>query len=278
MSDQTDNLLNLVKPYGLSDDEGKLYLLLLKSGFQTALTISRELHMGRTKVYRLLDKLRDKSLVEFRVGDRGMSFGATSPHKFQQLVSSREKQLAALKANLPTLTTSLFALLGQGFNQQQSKVLCYEGLAGLKQVSYNITKAKDTVRVFEMEHLSDFLPWDFSEEVRQKLVDNKITTLDLTNKSSFGAFTDVKDMIAQYSQFRHIKPSLLKINFEVLIYNDVYATYSYKDQSIFCVEIYNKQLADMQKQIFDYIWQQAEPMMFVNDRGAARLIRNNIKR
>lgn len=271
MSDKTDNILNLVKPYGLSEDEGRLYLFLVKNGSQTALKISRELHLGRTKVYRLLDKLKEKELAEFRVEDRGLSFGATSPHKFQELVSLKERKVSSLKSNLPALTNSLIELTNKNKNDD-SKVLYYEGVSGLKQVSYNATRAKGLLRVFEMEHLSDFLPKDFSEEIRKEFVENKVETRDLTNKVSFAGFTDVAELVNTYSKFRYIDPRLLKIDFEVLIYNDVYATYSYKNENIFCVEIYNKQLADMQKQIFDYIWAQAQPMRFVDHRGAARLV------
>lgn len=270
MSDQTDNLLNLVKPYGLSDEEGKLYLFLLQNGFSTALQTSRVLHMGRTKVYRLLDKLKAKELVEFKVEDKGMSFGATSPQKFQQLVAVQEQQTIGLKNSLPHLLQQLNQLTNH--TATKSKVLYYEGVEGLKQVSYNITRAYDLLRVFEMEHLSEFVPVDFAEAIRQKLVDKKVMTYDLTNKTFFPGFTQVTKMIPNYSQFRHIDPQHLQINFEVLIYNDVYATYTYKDKNIFCVEIYNQQLAEMQKQLFDYIWSRAVPMKFLDKTGAASVI------
>ena len=154
---------------------------------------------------------------------------------------------------------------------EKSKVLYYEGLDGLEQVSYNIVHADGILRVFEMEHLDSFLSFEFSESIRHKLVENNIFTRDLTNKKQFPGFTDVSDLVAQYSEFRYISADKLKINFEVLIYNDVYATYTYKDKKIFCVEIYNEQLAAMQKQIFDFIWAQAKPMKFTDKRGAARL-------
>jgi len=269
MSDQTDNLLNLVKPYGLSEAETRLYFYLLKTGFTTALTCSRELHMGRTKVYRLLDKLKEKQLVEFKIDERGMKFGATSPQKFKQLVTAKEQEVASLKHSLPNLLEQLTTL--SATTATKSKVLYYEGVEGLKQVSYNATKAKGVLRVFEMEHLSDFLPTSFAEDVRQKLVDNKVTTHDLTNKKSFPGFTDVKNAIPTYNKFRHVSPKKLKINFEVLIYNDVYATYTYKNKDIFCVEVHNKELAKMQKQLFDYIWKQSIKMEIIDSRGAARV-------
>jgi len=269
MSDQTDNLINLVKPYGLSDEEGNIYVFLLQRESATALTLSRSLHLGRTKVYRLLDKLKTKQLIEVRFDERGMSFAATHPAKFQQLVTSKESEIAALKASLPSLINQLTKLTQLA--QDNSKVLYYEGWDGLKQVSYNLTRAVGVVRVFEMVHLSEFLPETFSEQIRQECVDAEISFRDLTNQTSQTDFTQVTDLIKHFSKVRYIDPLLIKINFEVLIYNDVYTTYTYKDKKVFCVEIYNPQLAEMQKQVFDFIWAQASPLEYTGLHGAAKL-------
>ena len=150
-------------------------------------------------------------------------------------------------------------------------MLYYRGVEGLKQVSYNALKAEKILRVYEVEHISDFLPQEFSEYFRREAVKRGIMTHDLTNKKSFPEFTNVTEMIRNYSQFRYIDPQKLTISFEVLIYNDVYATYSYKEEEIFCVEIYSQELARMQKQIFDFIWPEATPLKFTSDRGAASI-------
>lgn len=269
MSDQTDNLTNLIKPYGLSDEESNLYLFLLQNGSKTALTASRELHLGRTKIYRLLDKLKEKQLVEFQIQERGMKFAATHPHKFQHLLTTKEHEITTLKQNLPDVITQLTNMIPK--TDKNSKVLYYQGVQGLKQVSYNITKAKDKLRVFEMEHLDSFTDIEFSERVRTKLLQNQITTQDLTNTPKFPGFSDITEFITKYSHFRYINPKKLKIQFEVLIYNNVYATYTYHNKEVFCVEIYNKHLANMQKQIFDFIWSQAQPMYFTDKRGGASI-------
>jgi len=267
MSKQTDNLSNLVKPYGLSEEESKVYILLLQNDFTTALTLSRKLHLGRTKIYRLLDTLRDKQLVEFKLQERGMQFGATHPSKFEHLVAQKEQEIAGLKKHLPDLVAHLNALVpGEA---KESQVLYYEGVEGLKQVSYNITNAKGMLRVFEMEHMSKFVPHAYAETVREELVANKIMTRDLTNIAKSPGYTDVTELIKKYSEMRYINPKLLKINFEVLIYNDVYTTYTYTGDEVFCVEIHNAALAEMQKQLFDFVWTSAQPMRFSDVRGAA---------
>ncbi len=269
MSDQTDNITNMLKPYGLSEEEAKIYIFLLESGVCTALTISRELHIGRTKVYRILDKLKNKLLVEEYIKERGAEFGATDPTKFKQLLIEKELEVTGLKQSLPDVLQSLTKLSTKA--QKSSKVLYYQGVEGLKQVSWNALRAKKCIRVYEVEHISDFLPADFSEVFRGEQVKRKITTKDLTNKSSFSGFTDVSELISHYSEFRYIPKNDLNIKFEALIYNDVYTTYTYKGEEVFCVEIHNAELADMQKQIFDFVWKRAKKMRFMDDRGGAKV-------
>lgn len=268
MSDQTDNIASLLTPYGLSSEEAKIYLYLLQNGPSSALELSRNLHTARTKVYRLLDKLIARELVAQQLSSRGLKFIASHPQKFSQVLEAKKHEIEALNTSLPVLIKNLEQIYHP---QQGSKVIYYEGIDGLEQVSWNITHADKLLRVFEMEHLSDFLPKDFSENIRKKLVENKITTYDLTNKKSFPAYTNVTEMVEKYSQYRYVDPKKLKIEFETLIYNNVYCTYTYKEEKIFIVEIYNDHLANMQKSIYDFIWSEAHPMKYLDPRGSATI-------
>lgn len=269
MSEQTDSLIPLIKTYGLSTDESKVYLYVLAHGFSSALVLSRQLSIARTKIYRLLDKLKIKGLVEQKLDDRGMRFGAAAPSTFQEIASKQEEISRVMQQQLPELTQKLH-LLAQT-KHRDSKVLYYEGIEGLKQVSYNITKARKLLRVYEMKHLSDFLSFEYAESIRRTLVEHQVTTRDLTNEKSMSGYTDIAEMVACYSEYRYIDPVQLAINFEVLIYNDVYATYTYQNDAVFAVEIYNRELATMQKQLFDFVWAQARPMRFADTRGAVEL-------
>lgn len=97
MSDQTDSLAGSLTPFGLSLEEAKVYLFLAQSGIFSALQISREVHMARTKVYRILDKLIAKKLVSVGLDDMGKKFGANSYQGLELLVKegSRSRKIAA---------------------------------------------------------------------------------------------------------------------------------------------------------------------------------------
>ena len=270
MSNQTDNLNQLLMPFGLSLEEAVIYLHMAQKGFLSALAISRDLHIGRTKVYRILDKLIDKQLVEQKLDDMGMKFGAVDPVKLEQLVIEKEHEVAGLRESLSVVVDRLKDIFPRP--SQESKILYYTGVEGLKRVTYNSTKAREVLRIIErVNDMSDFLPEDFSEEVRMKFVENRTHIHQLTTHKKIEPFTHISVFIRKYSHMRYLDPKKLNVSFEQIIYNDVYAMYRTDGEEIFCVEIYNPEMAMMQKQIFDFMWEHAQKMKFIDDRGSARV-------
>ena len=272
MSEQTDSLLSLLKPYGLETDEGRVYLELLENGVASALVLSRNLKIARTRVYRILDKLERLGLVVMRLHERGSRFEASNPKKISMLVSQKEIEAEKLKQNLPILEEQLLKVGGK--DRQKSKVLYYKGLEGLKQVTYNSTKADGELLTMEIQDMNAFFKHEQAEEMRLKFVENKIKIRTLTNATKIDAWTQkATEMVEKYWEIRQIPESQLRIKFEVLIYNDAYVMYRYTDGEIFCVEIYNQELSDMQRQIFEYMWRQANKFKVLNNRGKAVLVK-----
>jgi len=270
MSDQSDKLVHLLKPFGLDTHEAEIYLLLLKNQPMTALTLSRQLHLARTRVYRILDKLIAKGLIRQKLAARGLRFEAVSHTQLEALVLLKEQEAKMLKESLPFITKELAQVAAQGKNR--SKVLYYSGIEGLKQIQWNSTKAHGELLIYEIKNMAAFLEYDFCEEVRERLVENRIFVREITNQKRVEDWTEVTQLVKKYWQVRYLDPQKLEIQFEVMIYNDVYTMYSYLGNEIFCVEIYNNQLAHMQKQLFDFIWQAAAPLKIINEHGVAEVV------
>jgi len=270
MSEQPDNLTALIEPYGMMEEEAKIYLILVQNGFMSALQISRTLRLGRTKVYRILDKLIAKGLADQRLDSTGLKFGATDPSKLNQLISEREHEILSLKESLPELIENLEKMSWK--KHERTKVLYYKGVEGLKQITYNSTNAKKELLTYETTNdMSEFLPQDFSEEMRQRIVDNKIFVKELTWNKSFKPYTNVADLVTRHWETRYIDPSTFKMKTEALIYNDVYVIYNPFGEEQFGVEIYNADIADMQRQLFNLVWTQAHRIKIISPQGEAIL-------
>lgn len=271
MSEQTDTIAKQLTTFGLTEEEAKIYLFLAQNGTLSALKISREVHLARTRVYRILDKLTAKQLVSIKLDDAGQKFEANSYKELELLVKEKEAEVEKLRGELPLISEQLAKIWSTG--QAKSKVLYYTGVDGLAQITWNSTKSKDGIRIYEIEQdMNAFLEPDFSEKVRQELADNNVFTYQLSNKKRIDPYTKVKKLVKELWEVRHIDPRELAMRFECLIYNDVFCLYNFQGSDQFCVEIYNEKLATMQKQVFDFVWQKAKKMKIVNDSGEATLV------
>ena len=270
MSDQTDILTRTLSRFGLTTEEAEIYLHLLAKGNKSALEISRDLHFARTRVYRLLDKLESRGLVTQRFADLGLKFTASPYQQLELLLAERQSDLEGLKHMLPEVFSELHHLSQAG--GRGSKVFYHHGVDGLKHVTWNSLRAKGELRIYEVStSMTAFLPQEFSERVREELVAHKIHTLQLTNIAHMEQWTKLKEAALTYWTARYIDPKELSIKSEVLIYNDVTAMYHYLNNDIFCVEIESKDLASMQKQLFDFIWRRAKPMVKIGEHGEANV-------
>lgn len=271
MSIKSDRLIALLLPLGLKTEEAKLYLLLRENISSTALEISRQLEIPRTRVYRILDSLLNLGLVTARLDTRGQRYEASGNDRLEALVAQREFETKTLKKNINLLEEQLVLL--PNVAQENSKVLYYRGLEGLKQVTWNSLKAKGELLTLEVSDMNAFFNKAYAEDMRLRFVENKVKIRTLTNNDKISPWTDVAhEMVEKYWAIRHIPEKHMKINFEILIYNDVYTLYRYQDADIFCVEIYNKELAEMQRQVFEFMWKNAKRFKVLNNRGEAVLL------
>lgn len=268
MSENIDTTIALLTQFSVSELEAKVYLAILSGRGDTALSLSRDLNIARTKVYRLLDNLISKSLVITRLGERGTKFSALAPDQLDLLLFDREHELNKLKSTLPDLQAQLTSLRGVS---PKSRVLYYHGLEALKQVTHNSLKAKGELLTYELSTMNAFMDRDEAEKLRQRFIENKIKIRTLTNTTSLEPWTDVSEMVEHYWDIRHIDPQGNSFQFEILIYNDVYCMYHYTGDEIFCVEIHSQELADMQRQLFEYLWSGAKKFKILDAHGAAEL-------
>jgi len=258
MSVQTDNLFPLLKPFGLTPEESSIYLLLLSEGKKTALALSRQLHIGRTKVYRILDKLYQIGLVNQQVAERGLQFAAYDVSQLETLIKQKEIELNILKNNSSEIIKTMRQMNRN--HVTDSQVRYYSGVEGLKQVTWNSLQTQNELLIMEIKDMSAFLNQQYCEKVREEFVTRKIHIRELSNQKRISAWTNVETLPNQFWQCRYLDPRELNLQFEVLIYNNVYAMYNYTDQTVFCVEIYDTKLTQMQKQLFNFLWNKAKIM------------------
>ena len=273
MSKQTDSFSKHLKKLGISEEESSIYLYLAENPQSTALRISKELRIGRTKVYRILDTLYKKGLTDQQVGYRGFVFATQPFENLDKLVLEKEMELNELKSSIPTLKKELDLLNNRYSRSKDHKVIYYEGAEGIKQVTWNSTKTKELVLygIGSMNSLPG-VGRAFAEKVRQEMLNKKAHTRELTNQKTNKGFSKLSEYVKDYFEQRCIDPKILKIEVETLIYNDVVALYHVDEKDPFCVEIHNPKLAQQQKQLFNYVWETVRKMKKVSSGSKRRVV------
>jgi hypothetical protein len=59
---------------------------------------------------------------------------------------------------------------------------------------------------------------------------------------------------------RYASKDIFTISHSTLIYDNVTCYFTWKDGEIFGVEIYNQEIADSQRQLFELLWKSAQPL------------------
>ena len=259
MTTALDNqtLTKRLAAFGLRPDLARLYTLLLQAGPSGIVAITRATQVGRNMAYRLLAELEERQLVSVSEKSFGKEYLAADPAIFERVVADREEEAVRLRDSLLPMVAGLQAFTR---GEHGAKIVHYKGVEGLKQVNWNLTKAKKEFLVFELAPLSDSIEPSYAEKLRSIWRHNKITTYDITNRKSIDSYTKDLEFWKKYSKYRYIPKSILNIKFEMCIYNDVVTLLDYKAAEPHCVEIYDQYLAGMQLQLFEALWRQATPM------------------
>jgi len=77
------------KELGLTDNEVRIYLLLLKFGMMNPSTISQKLGLHRAYIYDALERMQEKEVVNSILKDNKKNFQATSPDNLIELLKLR---------------------------------------------------------------------------------------------------------------------------------------------------------------------------------------------
>ena len=235
---------HLLTEIGLTENESKLYLSLLKEGTSSASQISKVTNVNRTTSYLELDKLIEKGLVSYTIKDSKKYFTAANPKKLLNILDLKRKKVQSIIPNL------------ESFPQKQNKFLSdvYEGKEGLKTFYQDIlnTSPKE-VLAFGITGLAfDVLEFEFPHFVKE-CKKRKITAKYIANKDSKinleklpNNFVKIKYLDKQYDS---------KVT--TIIYSGKVAIQSLIGKSIYIVVIKDEFLYESYKNTFNFMWDSA---------------------
>ena len=241
----------------IESDASAIYIELFKKGYSSALQLAKTTDISRTQTYRCLETLKQKGLASAEQLSYGTLYRALPIENIEGLLANREAEITAIRRNLSAMSQALQQLAGT--SGPKATVHHYYGMAGLKQVNWNLTKATSEFRVFEAAHLSQHLDKAFARRCRERFIERNLVSYDLTNATRV-TIADIEPFEIANTHFRHVAAEILTINFEVYIYNDVVTLLDYSKEQQLALEVHHPALHALMRQLFQAVWGIATPL------------------
>jgi DNA-binding MarR family transcriptional regulator len=258
MLNSTDSILARLRLLGLSNDEAKLYVELLKQP-TSHLKLAHATGINRTKVYRLADQLEKRSLITMRTDDRGTFLVAADPSTLEVEIVTQEAKLKSQRAAFTQLLPFLSELQeGKG---NDFAIHTYEGSEGFKQMLWHELKTQGENLIFGSGTIEDLVPdkrW--AEKHRAMTVETKYRVREIINPGGKDpAFTLNQDFLKNNYSYRLIPEDLLPLYNQTVVYNDTVGIYHWRNEQKVGTEIINAAYADMMRAIFEQYWRLGQP-------------------
>lgn len=247
-------LIKVIRQLGLSDKHAIVYESLMKRSNTTPVILAHETKLNRSSLYRYLEELRGKGLVELVLGDKSSSFRA-NPEGLSQYLASEESRVESLKRAIPSLVTELSKYKVTG----GSEVKYYQGVEGLKQMLWNVVANGQEYAGLGYENWNTSVGKAYARKLRSKNMENGAMSREITNcpDDNF-EYTSLGKSYDNVYEHRRIDPKILEIKHDTYIYGDVFAYYYHLQGENFGVEIHNAEIARTERQMFEILWGMAK--------------------
>ena len=243
---QNDKLLNSLIQFGLDQNEAKVYLAALSQGSTTVLRISKSTDVKRTTVYEVITSLIQKGLMKKEIHGFKTLYAAEHPERLENTLAAKR---AVLTRALPELE-GMYHLKGT-----ESTLKYYEGLKAIENI-YN-------------DLLTDLKPHDFyyaiSNIAEWQGLDEEFFIKEHVEKRSFMRietkllFTDSPIAQKRITTQKNFNEEVRLLPKDTNIHIDLVVT-PYKlvmfqlHAPLIAIVIENKATIEMQKQLFEIIW------------------------
>lgn len=242
---KNDQIQALLLDLGLTENEAQVYLRSLSLGPTTVLNIAKASGIRRTTVYSVIEILKKKGLVHTEPRGFKQVFVAEHPDKLESML---ENKRASLRKMLPELS-AMYNLKGG-----ESTIKYYEGLASIKTIYDTILDPLkrgddylvigDMQKFFDMdkEYFNAFFEKRIKSEVRARLI---VTDSEQSQH--------MKKYAKNMNHEVRILPEKTKLSVDAMIVPQKVIIVNLREP-LSAVSIENKDTIEMQKELFEILW------------------------
>lgn len=227
---------------GLSQNEAKCYLSLLKIGSASANELSRSSGVHRVSVYDALRGLREKGLVSQITKANRLLFEAGNPEVVLDLIKEKEEKLNEAKKLIPELLLDFDQATGK------QEIHSFKGLAGVRSILQEMLKSKTEILDFGAEFkIKDFFPYYYLHWDAQR-VKLAIPMRIIANSS-------IKPVSIQLTRIKYV-PAKFQSSVSTYIFDGKVAIIMWVEHPLGII-IEHHAVYESYKNYFEYLWKTA---------------------
>jgi len=191
---------------GLTNNESKVYLALLKLGNTNAGEIIKKTNLHRNIVYDNLDKLIEKGLVSYVIIKNIKHFEVTSSKELKDFIEKQKQEILQKEKIVNNILPEIDKL--RSIKERKQEATIFKGKKGLKTIFEEITKTSSELLVFGTGWGMKETMGSYYGQWHLKLKQNKVKARILLpkNKKVF-----LKPFTAKYLSEKNIIPSTIAL-------------------------------------------------------------------
>ena len=231
---------------GLTKNESRVYLALLKLGSATAVEITNESKVHRVNVYDALERLREKGLISTILKAKKRIFEAANPLQLANLLKEKEE---ALNQILPSLAQE-FKL-----KKEKQQVHHFLGPEGVMQAYFMMLDQNSTLYALGGSGLNrKYLKHRHEMWNKERLKKN------IRIKALYYEFTRPQTPLKEDPTVeKRFIPDQFKTDCMIDVCGDLVVNLLSIENNIMAIVIENKTLANTYRTFFEFMWQSAKP-------------------
>lgn len=238
---------------GLAQNEGYVYVTLVKHGGMGVSRIAEKAGVNRRNVYDTLNRLLEKGLVYEELSNKETLYFPVDPAKLREIIEQKSQKLESL---MPTLEKMF------GAQAESDAVYVYKGVEGWKNYLRDMVRVGEPIRVYGAVGASlDKRSQAYFEQIKEKLTLKKVEVKILYREAArtggvVGHFGPIaKNKILAKGLGSH--GSFGVFGDMVYIVNESHGAKALEDEVKMTV-IKNRSCARMFEELFDVAWEGAK--------------------
>lgn len=235
--------LDAIEGIGLTRNEAKVYVELLRCGPVSAGELAKKVGIHRSRVYEALDRIMDRGLAESVIVSKKRSFQARDPNALIGFLDEKREMLKQMVPDLKKL---------QARRDTQQEVHTYQGVGGLKVLLREALKTKEYLVFGAPKESVDIMKPFFWKNHNLKRMEAKIRCKMIFNEELRQWADPLKNRL---TQIRFLRKAFHNLT-ETIIFdcNVAIIVWSPKPLGIL---IKDQDLADSYRSFFEVMWNQA---------------------